>query len=106
MTVEELRNSINAALSLGDMLKRFIPGPVDDRVLEYVKTIADSDAFLQLIVDDFFGAGPFGDAAPATITFADGTPQSIDPATIAIIIQLVTTLGPIIMEWIKRRREQ
>jgi len=34
----------------------------------------------------------------------DGVCRSIDPATIALILQLIQTLGPAIIEWLKNRR--
>lgn len=107
MTVDELNQKINSALSLGDLLKAFIPGDVDDRVLAYADAIlANNPKLQQLLVEDVFsGEELFRGGGELTFTGADGTTQAIDPVTIAII-QLITTLGPVIREWIKRRRER
>lgn len=105
MTVAELRSKIEAILSVADVITGFIPGEVDDRVVDYIRAISESDSLLQLLIDDFFPAnGPFG-AAEINVTAADGTVKAIDPATLALIMQLITTLGPVVMEWIKRRRQ-
>jgi hypothetical protein len=106
MTVEELRTNINRVLALGDMLARFIPGEWDRRILEYGKALATCDPLLQLIVDDVFSddVGPFGDVEMTVLMGSD--PQAIDPATIALIVQLITTFGPVLIEWIRRRRER
>lgn len=109
MTVDELRDNINRVLSLGDLLKRFIPGQWDDRILEYGRALATCDPLLALIVEDFFGPedGPFMATAELVVSGgAETTPQAIDPATIALVVQLITTFGPVILEWIRRRRER
>lgn len=108
MTVEELRTKIEAVLSLGDMLKVFIPGEVDDRILEYARALSHCDEVLALIVRDVFpDDGPFmASGQTIEVKGADGTVQAIDPATLALIVQLITTFGPVLLEWIKRRRER
>lgn len=109
MTVEELRAKIESVLSLGDLLKRFIPGEVDDRIIEYGRAIVHCDEFLALIVEDVFpdDDGPFmGGGHELSVTAADGTVEAIDPATLALIVQLITTFGPIVLEWIRKRRER
>lgn len=104
MTVEELKANIERVLSLGDLLKRFIPGEWDDRFIEYGRALATCDPLLALIVEDFFDTdGPFMGGAELTMTGPDG-PYALDPATIALIVQLITTFGPVLLEWIRRRR--
>ena len=80
MTVDELRAKIEAVLSLGDMLKIFIPGQIDDRIIEYARALSHCDEVLQLIVEDVFPAdGPFMAAAGQTVevTMANGTVQAM-----------------------------
>lgn len=108
MTVEQLKANLKSILSVGNILKQFIPGDVDDRVLEYLTALSDCDPLLQLIVDDFLADdGPFGSLSGEVIVLGDdGQPHSLDPATIALIVQLITTFGPVLLEWIKNRRNR
>lgn len=116
MTPQDLRQNLLRFLSLGDLISRFIPGGFDDRVLEYLTEAATSasDKLLQMVIDDFFGGvGPFGSPEEQAKAFgassddiAFGSEHGFDPTTIAIIIQLIKTFGPVILEWIRKRREQ
>lgn len=82
MTAAELKQKIHAVLSLGDILKQFIPGKLDDRVLQYVAAITANDELLELVVEDFFSdmPGPFGVSGQVTVAS-----QEIDPRVIAFI---------------------
>lgn len=105
MTVDQLRGYINTGVSLGSMLAVFLPDQEwDDRILDYMRAFAASDALLELIADDLTNNdGPFmASGQTVVMRAANGSEQAIDPATIMVIIKLVMT----IRELIKKRREQ
>ncbi len=109
MTVEELNQRIKQGLSLGEILKAFIPGDVDDRIIEYVAAVLEDNHRLQsLLVEDIFGGsdGPFMASREILLGAAGEDPQSMDPATLMLLIQIGVALAKAIAEMRRRRREQ
>lgn len=90
MTPNELRSDGLNILALGDFAARWIPGGVDDRILEYGREglATVSDKFLQMFIDDFFGGdGPFM-ATPEQAEYASAN-NIRNPATIALVVQII-----------------
>lgn len=102
MTVDELKNYVNTAVSLGDMLRVFIPGEWDDKVVDFFRALSASDAMLQFIADLIPSQPVFMSTGETVVVkAADGTETAaIDPATIAIIVQLALA----VLKFIRERR--
>lgn len=108
MTKDELKGYIDTLTSLGDLLKQFLPGQIDDRVVEYIRAIGASDALLTLMADDLtpgFQAA-MADAPQGDMVLLASDGSEVARLTPEIWMFLITTLLPMLLEWFKNRRNQ
>jgi hypothetical protein len=84
---------------------------LDDAAVRLFAKVVENDeawnAFYSLV------AGIFRRDDPLTLTAGDqvlvdeiAVKAGIDPATIGLILQLITTYGPMLLEWIRNRRKK
>lgn len=99
MTKDQLRDRLTSAANLLDVFKGFIPGDADDRFVEYVRAVAQSDALLTLIAEDLTNVGlPLAavDQLKMVSLAADGSTveEAIGDGTILrLLLQLLSQLN-------------
>lgn len=57
MTADELKRGAEKVLLILDLVKRFVPGSVDDRIVEYIRVLSQDDPFLELLAADITAIG-------------------------------------------------
>jgi hypothetical protein len=103
MTLDELRDKLNSAANLLDVLKAFIPGSADDRVVAYVRAVAASDPLLQLVAEDLEKIGLATVPEQLRLTSVDPASGQVVEQAIGdgTILRLLLELLPLILEILK-----
>ena len=101
MTSDELKAHIGTFVQLGDVLKIFLPGEWDDRIVDYLKAFYASDVLLTLLAEDLSRIMPAyaDDDAVVSLPAKDGTTQELGPGSIFLFIKLAM----MILELLKKR---
>lgn len=97
MTPQELRHQAQRVLAIGDFVTRFIPGGIDERVMEYLNEGVSmaSDKFLGMLIEDVFSGGPFM-ASPEEAEFASAH-QIEDPAVVSLLVRMARGFDEIVV---------
>ena len=91
MTADELKAQIGTFVQFGDVLRVFIPGEWDDRIVDYLRAFYASDQVLTLIAEDLTRILPsfaVDDATTIMLPAKDGTEHAIGIGSIFIFMKL------------------
>lgn len=106
MTPDQARSGLLTLVSTADVLVQFTGTTIDDRIVEYGRELVTgfTDRFLEMALEDLNLGETFRGPTPQfTMRAADGSEEAIPPELMIIFVQYVL---PIIIEWIRRRRER